>query len=436
MLLPSLALAAVVVLNNDGAWNWFQDERAIVHNGKLIVGSVAAGRDDRQRAGAIEVATYDLTSRAISRSTLYQPKDDADRKLWLNDHNAPALIARPDGRVLAMYSLHGAEARFYYHVSTDNHGSTWGARTSYVVAPDSKVVFPTLIWLAGEGAKGRLYQFFRGFANIGMPSWSYSDDAGESWMVGGAWMQRPNPKVPVPYVKYAASGLNTIHAAYTTGHHRNYGNALYYLRYRDRKLERMDGSVAGPLRGGIRSAETGDVIYHAASDQVTWISDFEVTATGAPYVVYTVQVPGTDRGEDHRYRYARWNGREWIGGEIAYAGSRIHTFAEGDDCTGLAALDPQDPTRIYISTNADPNTGSPLVSRADGKRHWEIFRGQTHDSGRNWQWTAITQDSTADNIRPVVPRWQSRRVALVWLRGVMRHYLDYDLEVVVQIGNR
>ncbi|MCC6588534.1 MAG: BNR-4 repeat-containing protein [Bryobacterales bacterium] len=431
-----LTIAAVVVLNNDGAWNWFQDERAIVHNGKLIAGSVAAGTHDGNRRGAIEVSTYDLASGALKRSTLYQPNNETERKLWLNDHNAPALVSRPDGRILAMYSLHAADGRFYYQISSGNDGSTWGARTGYVVSPDSKVVFPTLLWLASEGAKGRLYHFFRGFRNMGMPSWSYSDDNGESWIVGGAWIERPNPKVPVPYVKYAASGSNTIHAAYTTGHHRNYGNALYYLKYRNGKLLRNDGSVAGPLRGGIRSAEAGDVVYRAASDRVTWISDFEVTASGAPYVVYTVQVPASYPGEDHRYRYARWNGHQWIGGEIAYAGSRIHTFADGDDCSGLAALDPQDPTRLYISTNADPKTGAPLISRTDSKRHWEIFRGRTLDSGRTWQWTAITHNSTADNIRPVVPRWQSKRIALVWLRGAMRHYIDYDLEVVTQIENR
>ncbi|HNV15774.1 MAG TPA: hypothetical protein PKL63_14025 [Dermatophilaceae bacterium] len=32
------------MLNDDGAWSWFEDERAIIHNGKLIAGSVAAGR--------------------------------------------------------------------------------------------------------------------------------------------------------------------------------------------------------------------------------------------------------------------------------------------------------------------------------------------------------------------------------------------------------
>ena len=47
----------IVTFNDDGAWSWFEDERAIVDNGKLIIGSVAAGTDDQSRKGDIEVLT-------------------------------------------------------------------------------------------------------------------------------------------------------------------------------------------------------------------------------------------------------------------------------------------------------------------------------------------------------------------------------------------
>jgi hypothetical protein len=70
------------------------------------------------------------------------------------------------------------------------------------------------------------------------------------------------------------------------------------------------------------------------------------------------------------------------------------------------------------------------VSAADGKRHWEIFRGTTTDSGRTWRWQPVTRDSTADNLRPIVPRTKDRDELLLWLRGRYRSYTDYDLEVV------
>src|SRR3954468_8285822 len=35
-------LGKLVQLNDNGAWSWFMDPRAIVHEGKLVVGSVRA----------------------------------------------------------------------------------------------------------------------------------------------------------------------------------------------------------------------------------------------------------------------------------------------------------------------------------------------------------------------------------------------------------
>jgi hypothetical protein len=100
---------------------------------------------------------------------------------------------------------------------------------------------------------------------------------------------------------------------------------------------------------------------------------------------------------------------------MAYAGTRL--YAGEDDYTGLAALDPNDPNVVTISTDADPAAGTPLVSAADRKRHRELFRGTTGDAGQTWRWQAITANSTVDNLRPLVPHWNDPRTALVWMRG-------------------
>jgi hypothetical protein len=44
----------------------------------------------------------------------------------------------------------------------------------------------------------------------------------------------------------------------------------------------------------------------------------------------------------------------------------------------------------------------------------------------------VTRDSTADNLRPIVPIWRAAndRTILLWLRGTYRKYTDYDLDVV------
>ena len=50
-----------------------------------------------------------------------------------------------------------------------------------------------------------------------------------------------------------------------------------------------------------------------------------------------------------------------------------------------------------------------------GKR--EIWRGTTCDNGASFKWTPVTANSTKDNIRPLVPKWDASHTALLWMRG-------------------
>lgn len=63
---------AVVVLNDDGAWNWLQDERAVVAGHRLVVASVAMGCRDPSREGAVEVVSRDLRNGALACFTLHR----------------------------------------------------------------------------------------------------------------------------------------------------------------------------------------------------------------------------------------------------------------------------------------------------------------------------------------------------------------------------
>lgn len=114
---------------------------------------------------------------------------------------------------------------------------------------------------------------------------------------------------------------------------------------------------------------------------------------------------------------------------MAHAGRRL--YAGEDDYTGLAAIDPSDTGVVVISTDADPVTGEPLISEADGVRHYELFLGTTPDSGRSWSWRPLTADSTRDNLRPVFAGGERR--VLVWLRGEYRSYTDYDQDVMMLV---
>jgi hypothetical protein len=204
------------------------------------------------------------------------------------------------------------------------------------------------------------------------------------------------------------------------------------------QLHNSDGSVVGaPGRAGTRPLQPRSFteVFRGDADHVAWTVDLELDEAGHPYTVYSVQVDGAKGrgtrdprfGQDHRYYFGRWDGKTWHVNEMAYAGTAL--YPQESDYTGLVALDPHDRNFVVISTNAHPQTGAPLDSKADGRRHWELFRGRTRDGGQSWTWTPITSDSTVDNLRPIIPEWAGQQRIILWTRGVLRSYNDYRLDV-------
>jgi hypothetical protein len=412
----------LVTLNDNGAWSWFMDERAIVHDGKLIVGSVRAvgdfrsGRDD-PHWGNVEVASLDLQTGHTGRVVLHEHFEQ-------DDHDGPAFLALPDGRLLAAYTRHGTDLEIYFRHSAPRDPLTWDEPRVFRspgVAEQFRadsVTYSNLFRLSS----GRILNFYRGVGHD--PNYMFSDDGGETWSYGGRMMLGRDGYSP--YLKYVQDG-DTIHFVATEDHPRNFDNSLYHGYLRDGRLYHSDGSLVAELeRGTETDIHTWDFtrLFAGDADNVAWMTDIELDAQGQPVVLFSVQkdgrgLPPRQGGADHRYHYARWNGSAWQQREIAYAGTRLYPFE--DDYTGLAAIHPFDPTTVFISTDADPTSGEPLISRADNQRRHELFRGRSADGGRTWQWSPITANSTLDNLRPIVPKWRDDRTALVWMRGDYKH---------------
>ena len=226
----------------------------------------------------------------------------------------------------------------------------------------------------------------------------------------------------------------------TDDHPRAYDNSIYHGFYRNGQLHDSSGNVVGqPGTYGTSSLQPRSFteLFRGDADHVAWTVDLELDELGHPYAVFSVQVDGAEGrgvrdpqfGKDHRYYYARWDGTAWLVHEMAYAGTALYT--RESDYTGLVALDPQDPDFAVISTNADPRTGEPLVSKSDGERHWELFRGRVTNKNKSWEWTPITADSTVDNLRPIIPAWDARKRVILWARGDLRSYIDYRLDMTV-----
>jgi hypothetical protein len=418
-----------ILLSDDGAWCWFQDERALVYGRKLFVGAVANGTSDKSRRGDIDLLVCDIDSRRVTRYELHD-------QLEADDHAAPALLRLADGRLLATYSKHGSENCFYGRLTRSAGGTDWLPEFKVIPSEQSRITYSNLYLLSAENeGRGRLYNFFRGLDASFKPSFAFSDDSGTMWQRGSVAIDVPLAFRHRPYVKYASNCRDTIHLLYTDGHPRDSDNSVYHIFYREGKLHRSDGAALSPLARGLKSPDEGTRVFRGDAQNVAWVSDLHLSVAGRSFAVFTVQKDsgglrsGDEKaGRDHRYHYAWWDGTTWHDHEIARGGSRL--YAGEDDYTGNICLDPDRLDTVYFSTNVDPATGQSLVSSADGRRHYELFRGHTANGGQTWKFQPITHDSAVDNLRPIVPPRDDGLTALVWFRGTYRTFRDYDTQVV------
>jgi hypothetical protein len=60
----------------------------------------------------------------------------------------------------------------------------------------------------------------------------------------------------------------------------------------------------------------------------------------------------------------------------------------------------------------------------------------TCDDGATFVWVPMTMNSTDENLRPVVPKWDAENSALLWFRGNYQTAQMYSAEVVGLIEKR
>jgi len=410
--------ATLVQLNDNGAWSWFMDPRVIVNEGKLIIGSVRGvgslqANISDPRSGNVEISVYDI-EKGTTNTVVLHPHLEQD------DHDAPAFYVRPDGRILAVYSMHARERRMYYRVSEPHNPLVWSPAKAADTPGDDATYAGNNATYANlfKMPEGRLYNFIRAFHHD--PNYMYSDDDGDTWKYGGRWLYGKGGYSP--YLKYGYDGKGTIHFIATEDHPRNFDNSLYHGYVKNGAMYKTDGTKVSALSTSTETKiATWDFtkIYQGTPDSVAWMVDVELDKNDRPYVLFSTQrdgrgLPRGQGGMDLRYHYARLDATGWHNEEIAHAGTRL--YPSEDDYSGLGALDPNNPDVLYISTDADPVSGAPLVSSADKKRHYELFRGERSAAGK-WTFTPFTRNSAWDNLRPVIPQWNDRRTAMVWMRG-------------------
>ncbi len=370
-----------------GAWSWFGDPRAVTSGGVTFVGWV-------DRDGDVMVSSFDHASGERLTSLLAA-------RLNRDDHANPSIQVRPDGRLVVFYSRHVGPAMHYRISTAPRDVSSWGPPQTLPGNTNGVFGFtyPNPVRLEAEA---RTYLFWRG-GNYN-PTYSTQDDGSTTWSAARNLILMPGER---PYAKFAESGGDTIHVAYTNAHPNEYPSVnLHYVRIRAGTIERASGADVAPLGGAPIAPAQGDLVFDAT--EPAWVHDVAADSAGRPVIVFA----SFPSASDHRYHYAHWTGSAWERHEITAAGGSFREDGGSPYYSGGLTLDHEDPSRVYLSRKV--GTG------------WQVETWTTPDGGESWSSTPVA--TVGKNVRPVSPRGMSAfsgDLSVVWMNGSYPNYVDY-----------
>lgn len=414
----------LITFNDNGGWCWYQDERVVVDtkNNRLIVGSMASGGN---RNGNVEAVVYDLAAKSGKTSVL--------NTLSCDDHNAPAFVITGAGTVAAMWATHRENCNTYF-ATLD--GAAWSATKTYSWSGDgcpwtgasTNMVTYANPWLM-SAENNRIYSGVRSVDTS--PNFLSSTDNGASWKYQGRLTASPQTGYVAGYYKYWGNGSDRIDWVGTEAHPRDADNSLWHGYVQGGKVYNSSGAVIDDNVSD-KSAQnvdkysaifkTGTTIGGVKLEHL-WNHDIVRYTDGTIAVLGQGRVAGTGSDDpDKRMIYSRFDGKTWTTTYLVKAGTKL--YPDEQDYTGLSALHPDDPNVIFVSTPFDPRDDKTKL----GKR--EIWQGTTCDGGKTFTWTPVTQNSSEDNIRPVVPKWDASHTALLWMKGTYNTAQKYTMKIV------
>lgn len=427
-----LVAGNLIQFNDNGNWTWYCDERAIVDSagGKIIVGSDGngSGMGGSVRSGAIESAVFDLQNWTSRRYTMLP-----SGILGPDDHNTPALMLRPDGKYLAQWTGHNQNFLSYFSVFD---GTSWSPYTTF----DWQMLGATSSEMASYSnphylpAEDRTYTFVRSL-DIKCNNILVSTNYGDTWTYYGKVNRSyPGSGYNPGYYRFADNGKDRIDFICTESHPRDTLTSIYHGYLSNGMSFQTDGTLVdgnlndtnAPLSSDFTPVFTngtvmplGQTNYRCWNSDVQWYPDGSVEAIIHARINQSAHIGGYPDQEDpnHAFFFCRWNGTNWISTYLCQAGYKLYS-AEAD-YVGLGSLSPNDPNTIYISTKYDPRAVQPGVTDTNlPYSSWhEIWKGVTTNHGASFTWQPITQNSTHDNLRPLVPAWNADNIALIWFRA-------------------
>ena len=427
-----LVAGNLIQFNDNGNWTWYSDERSVVDKarGRIIVGSDGngAGVGGSARSGAIEVGMFDLQTGTSTRVTLLPSGN-----LGPDDHNTPGLLVWPDGKYLAQWTGHNQNYLTYFSIYD---GANWNPYTTFDwqalgATSSEQASYSNPHYLSAEG---RTYTFVRSL-DIKSMNILLSTNEGGTWTYYGRLNRSyPGSGYNPGYYKFCDNGKDRIDFICTESHPRDTLTSIYHGYISNGMSFRSDGTVVdsnlndtvAPLSSDFMPVFTngtvmpiGQTNYRCWNSDVQWYPDGSVEAIIHARINESAHIGGYPDQEDpdHAFFFCRWDGTSWATTYLCQAGYKLYS-AEAD-YVGLGALSPNDPNTIFISTRYDPRAVQAGVTDTNPPYSaWhEIWKGVTTNHGASFTWTPITQNSTHDNLRPIVPPWDANNIALIWFRA-------------------
>lgn len=357
-----------------------------------------------------------------------------------DDHNTAGFIIRPDGKYLAMYDQHYDTNVTRYRIF---NGNTWTPEQFYnwrnkPGGIDYTIAYNNIYYLSFEG---RMYDFSR--ANHRTPNFLVSTNMGDTWTWRGQLTTNYSNSYNKGYYKYWSNGVDRIDFIFTEQHPRDTTTSIYH----------------GYIKGGMAYSSDDTLVHDNIYDTLNiptflqftkifaegtvmggitmrrcWNTDAMRYNDGTISAIITARSNDNTQGNDaainpdHNFIYCRYDGVSWSHTYLGKAGKKLYSTEA--DYTGIAALCPNDPNTLYISTPYSP------VDTSVSLGVHEIWKGATSDNGASWTWTPITQNSVRDNLRPIVPLWDKSNTALLWCRGTYSAAQIFDAAVVGILDRR
>jgi hypothetical protein len=440
---PDIVAGNLIQFNDNGNWTWYSDERSVIDKARnfLIVGSDAsgAGVSGSARSGDVEAVIYNLATGGWQRYTLKDGASDPDA-FYADDHNCPGLLVRLDGKYLACYCGHNTETTNYWR---NFDGTNWTAeqRFDWNTLPngtDFNATYSNPHYLSAED---RTYNFVRA-NDHGSPNILVSADHGDTWSFGGQLTgSLTNVGYVSGYFKYCDNSVDRIDFIGTETHPRDSSTSMYHGYVRNGQTLKSDGTLVDPnifdqtaplITQFTEIFTNGTVWPPGQTNYRCWNDDVQSYPDGTVEAIIATRINDNTGGNDanispdHAFFFCRYDGTNWNDTYLCQAGTKL--YSSEADYIGLGCLSPNDPNTIFVSTKYDPRAMHPgvLDTNQPYSSSHEIWKGVTTNHGASFTWTPITQNSSRDNLRPIVPPWDQNHTALLWFRATYNSAQSID----------